>query len=714
MVTQIPVWSFDQETRAATVLEPTDPQYDPTLERPICYLSKRLNKHEQNYWPTELEVAGLVWTVRKIRHLVDDAKKVSVFTDHQATRDIAKQTNFRHSTPHKQNLRLVRASLYLSQFPQLEVHYIPGRLNIIPDALSRLQALGDDATQDSDGDDIYDSLHLQASMLRISDDFIDRLQKGYNDDPFYKTKFAEMKRRYAKEGSLPIEFNNLLLEDAELHSFTPQAEGPVLPGSRRYILYLKEGDKLRLCIPRSMTAMFLQMAHDRHNHGGFERTYQRLRQTYFMKGASGLIRDYIAHCPSCLINKPTNYTPSGKLTPITAPQSPWELVTMDFVVKLPESRPTSGLWSQLKGQTGLPAYDSFLTITDKLTKYVMLVPGRESWTAEEWAEAYFEKVFPVFGVPAAIISDRGSVFLSLFWTTVFKRMKTDCIATTAYNPRSDGQSERTNQVVEIALRHVVNTHQNNWAPILPDIQFAMNNSPNASTGRAPTELMMGFMPRAAIDIPTGHLTRGKEREAKLRVGNMKIAREEARDAIMLAEFTMAATYDKDRRISDICKGDYVFVNFAKRNETGYSAAGINAPKLGPQRVGPFLVTEMVGQNACRVDLPTDWKVWPVISIRHLIKAPSTPDTFARPVPPKARPEDETKEIEEILDMRMMHGKKEYFVKYVGLPITRCEWVLPDSVEHAREKIERFDTESALRTTGKRKRAEDEGGRKRKK
>jgi hypothetical protein len=41
-------------------------EYDATAEMPVCFLSKRLNKHEMNYWPTELEVAGLVWTVRKI------------------------------------------------------------------------------------------------------------------------------------------------------------------------------------------------------------------------------------------------------------------------------------------------------------------------------------------------------------------------------------------------------------------------------------------------------------------------------------------------------------------------------------------------------------------------------------------------------------------------------------------------------------------------
>jgi hypothetical protein len=85
--------------------------YDSRLEKPVCYLSKRLNKHEVNYWPTELEVAALVWSVQKARAMVDDADKVVVYTDHNATIGIAAQTNFKSSTPHKQNLRLVRASL---------------------------------------------------------------------------------------------------------------------------------------------------------------------------------------------------------------------------------------------------------------------------------------------------------------------------------------------------------------------------------------------------------------------------------------------------------------------------------------------------------------------------------------------------------------------------------------------------------------------------
>jgi hypothetical protein len=381
---------------------------------------------------------------------------------------------------------------------------------------------------------------------------------------------------------------------------------------------------------------------------------------------------------------------------------------MDFVVKLPACTPKTGLWAQLLGKPGLPAYDSFLTITDKLTKYVVIVPGCESWDAKQWATAYFEEVFPTFGVPASIISDRGSIFVSMFWTTVFGLMKTDCIATTAYNPRADGQSERTNQVVEIALRHLVNDHQDNWVSFIGEVRFAMNNAPNASTGKTPSELMMGFNPRGAIDIPSNHLSKqGATADAHKRISDLKVLREEAHDAIKLAEFTMASTYDNGHRISDIRTGDYVFINFSKKTEAGYSASGINSRKLGPQRAGPFLVTAMAGDNACHVDIPADWKIWPIISVRHLTKAPSTPDVFQRPsVRTKLRPEDVVYDVEEVLDVRMMKGRKEYFIKYVGLPLSRCEWATPETLENAREKIEEFDrmmAKKALGLSGKRKR-----------
>lgn len=58
----------------------------------ILFLSKCLNGAESRYWPTELEVVGLVWTIRKIRHMIDNSPRATiVYTDHSATAGIAKE-----------------------------------------------------------------------------------------------------------------------------------------------------------------------------------------------------------------------------------------------------------------------------------------------------------------------------------------------------------------------------------------------------------------------------------------------------------------------------------------------------------------------------------------------------------------------------------------------------------------------------------------------
>lgn len=108
--------------------------------QPILFLSKLLSSAESRYWPTELEVAGLVWLMKKARHLLEAGtreKTTTIFTDHSAATFIARQTSLTSSSVEKLNLRLIRASQYLSQF-NLRVIYRPGKIHLVPDALSRL------------------------------------------------------------------------------------------------------------------------------------------------------------------------------------------------------------------------------------------------------------------------------------------------------------------------------------------------------------------------------------------------------------------------------------------------------------------------------------------------------------------------------------------------------------------------------------------------
>lgn len=96
-----------------------------TAIQSIMFLFKLLSSVETRYWPTEFEVAGLVWIIRKTRHMVEAVRKTTIIlTDHSATPFIARQTKLISSSTETLNLRLIRASRYLSQF-ELDIRYKP-------------------------------------------------------------------------------------------------------------------------------------------------------------------------------------------------------------------------------------------------------------------------------------------------------------------------------------------------------------------------------------------------------------------------------------------------------------------------------------------------------------------------------------------------------------------------------------------------------------
>ena len=115
---------------------------------------------EQNYWPTELEIAGFVWVMKKVRHMIESSRDpVVIQTDHSAILDITKQLSITSkSSTVRMNVRLVRASQFLRQF-RLAVRHKPGKEHIIPDALSRLPSTNHDAVSTKQTD--YSELDAQ-------------------------------------------------------------------------------------------------------------------------------------------------------------------------------------------------------------------------------------------------------------------------------------------------------------------------------------------------------------------------------------------------------------------------------------------------------------------------------------------------------------------------------------------------------------------------
>ena len=97
-------------------------------------------------------------------------------------------------------------------------------------------------------------------------------------------------------------------------------------------------------------------------------------------------------------------------------------------------------------------HDAILTIVDRFSKFVCLVPCTTEFSAEQTARILFDWWICRFGMPAKIISDRDTRFTSLFWKSLMKLLSCKLNLSSAYHPQTDGQSERFNRSVEQVLR----------------------------------------------------------------------------------------------------------------------------------------------------------------------------------------------------------------------------------------------------------------------
>jgi hypothetical protein len=378
-VYQVPADTMKE--RRLTIGDIQEGHYDRRLERVVMFLSKELTAAETSYWPTELETSALVFAIQKTRHLVESNEHPTiVYTDHVAVKHIMHSTALKTTSPERANMRLIRASQYLSQF-RLDVRYRPGKENIPADALSRLKQVNTKADIfTADADIIPDGDRGAWSQIHMTDQFIKEWASALREDKHSRGIVEELEGKLGQAES--VESYGWKLK---------RVQGALL-------LFIRKGeDGLRVCIPSKLVKSVLQGAHDRQAHPGIENTYAHLRDHFYMPQMSKTVRDYVASCPECACKRTARHKPYGLLTPIEPPKSPFDMITIDHIVKLPPSR--------LNNNTS----DAILTAMDKVSRAIIFMPGKETWNAEQWADVFLETVIRRWGVPKAVISDRGSV-----------------------------------------------------------------------------------------------------------------------------------------------------------------------------------------------------------------------------------------------------------------------------------------------------------------
>ncbi len=551
------------------------------VERPVLFLSRDLTDAETRYWATELEAGALVWALTKLPQFFDDGD-FTVITDHTALKSaLQNKTNGRRSA------RLNEWALYLSTFqPRMKIVHRAGKSHGNADGLSRLPT--------------RDVAHaFPVVVVKAEEEFLKEISAALPKDPHFGRIYEHLHKQ---------------VKDSQHLESGPQTvyQAYRLDIGTDLLYMIERPGPDRLCIPGKVIQKVLQYGHDQHAHGGIHRTHDRLRSSVYFPKMRKVIQGYIDGCPACQLSKPSRQLPYGQLQPVGKAQQPLEELSLDFIVGLPFTP---------KGNNCL------MTVTDKFSKFIRLVPGNETDKAENWAEQYFNIVYPTWGIPSRLISDRDPKFTSDFWKTLFRKCGVALGMTTAYHPSADGQAERTNQTVETALRCLlVGKYEECWDTLLGEVEYALNTSDNASTTVTPFEVLYGVKPRQFIS----ELVPGNDPAAASFIQFRDILRKDTVDAIRLAQTKMALRYDSKHRVPDLVGSAYL--RLAKTGDAGYHIPKTSS--LSTKRVGPYRILEKVSPLAYRLELPPGMsRTHPVISVIHLEQA--KPDPFKREIPPPA-------------------------------------------------------------------------------
>ncbi|XP_057438197.1 transposon Tf2-1 polyprotein isoform X1 [Lotus japonicus] len=334
-------------------------------------------------------------------------------------------------------------------------------------------------------------------------------------------------------------------------------------------------------------------------HSGFYRTYRRLAESLYWVGMQKRVRDFVRECDVCQRQKYSATTPGGLLRPLPIPNAVWEDISLDFITGLPKSK----------------GYEAILVVVDRLSKYSHFILLKHPYTAKSIAEIFAKEIVRLHGIPSSVVSDRDPIFVSHFWSELFKLQGTTLKMSSAYHPETDGQTEVTNRCLESYLRCFASDHPKTWSYWVPWAEFWYNSTFHTSIGQTPFEVVYG---RKAPPLVRFLSNETKVAAVALDLSERDEAIKQLREHLKKAQEQMASYANKKRRDLNFEVGEWVFLKLRPHRQ--HSVVKRINQKLAARFYGPFQIETKIGAVAYKLKLPDDSKIHPVFHVSLLKKA----------------------------------------------------------------------------------------------
>ncbi|WVZ17774.1 hypothetical protein V8G54_010756 [Vigna mungo] len=347
---------------------------------------------------------------------------------------------------------------------------------------------------------------------------------------------------------------------------------------------------------------------------GVNKTLKRLSASFYWGSMAKDVKSFVSQCVVCQRMKYNIKQPGVLLQPLPIPTRVWEDITLDLITGL---APSNG-------------YTVLLVVVDRFSKVVHIGALQSNFIAYKVVKLFVSIVCKHHGLPRSIVSDRDPIFISRFWSDLFKFSSTLLRMSSSNHPHRDDQTEVMNRTIEQYLRAFVHHKPHLWFKFFSWVEYHYNTSIHSSSGLSPFEVLFEKQPPS---IP--HYIEGSSSNDGC--DTVLSSREEIlsllRSNLLKAQVRMKKNADAKRRDLNLEVGSWVYIKLQPYRQI--SVLGNKYHKLSKRYYGPFKVLEKIGPVAYCLELPSHSKIHDVFHCSMLKPHEGPAPSLIDQIPPDA-------------------------------------------------------------------------------
>ena len=415
---------------------------DDGQERPIAFASRSLSTAEKRYAQLDKEGLAIVYGVKKF-HKYLYGRHFTILTDHKPLLGILGESK---GIPQMLSPRVQRWALTLAAY-NYELKYKKGQTHQNADALSRLPVGTAPVDTPVPGDIIAMLEYMDSSPVTTQ-----QIVTMTRQDPVLSKVYQLLQDGWSGECT-----DDALLPYYRRRTELSSQDGVVMWGSR-------------VVVPPPGRAAILKQIHE--GHPGISRSKQIARSYVWWPSMDKELENTVKSCNRCQEHRKS--PPVAPLNPWPWPEKPWSRIHVDF------AGPFMG--------------KMILVVVDSHSKWIEAIPMDTS--TSEATISKLRIIFATHGLPEVLVTDNGRNFTSAEFAEFCKKNCVKHVRTAPYHPASNGLAERAVQVVKEGIKKM---KSGDLTVKCARFLFHYRNTPHATTGQRPSELMFHRQVRTHLD-----------------------------------------------------------------------------------------------------------------------------------------------------------------------------------------------------------------------